>query len=244
MSEKRRNALYGGWFSCLPKVKAFLMETVFPERALCRACGKITEGGVLCAECQSRLRADGMTFAWDREDLEPDLSAYMLRPHAGIARQMVLRLKHNAEKCVAEELAGLIDPKPDFIRFDPETVVTWVPMPESRRRERCIDHGQVLAEAAAARLGLPCRALLERLETKEKPQATLGQKEREANLARAFRPAAKISFPVLLVDDVLTTGTTARRCARALREGGAAEITVLAFTRAVGKNGTIGRIVT
>ena len=102
----------------------------------------------------------------------------------------------------------------------------------------------MLAETAAARLGLPCRALLERLETKEKPQATLGQKEREANLARAFRPAAKISFPVLLVDDVLTTGTTARRCARALREGGAAEITVLAFTRAVGKNGTIGRIVT
>ena len=39
---------------------------------------------------------------------------------------------------------------------------------------------------------------------------------------------------VLLIDDVLTTGTTARRCAAALREGGAEDITVLAFTRAVG----------
>ena len=231
---KREDALYGAWFTFLPKVKVFLMETVFPEHAVCRACGHISEGGTLCAECQSRLMADGMTFAWDREELEPGLSAYTLRPHTGIARRLVLRLKHSAEKCVAEKLADLILPVPEYIAFDPETVVTWVPMPESRRRERCIDHGKTLAEAAAERLQLPCRALLTRLDTKEKPQATLGQKDREANLTGAFRPAGKITFPVLLLDDVLTPGTTARRCAQALREGGAEKITVLAFTRATG----------
>lgn len=232
----KKDALYGGWFSFLPRVKAFVTETVFPEHAVCRTCGKISEGGLLCNECKGKLLADGMTFAWDREELEPGLDAYTLRPHTGVARQLVLRLKHKAEKCIADELADLILPVPKHISFDPATVVTWVPMPESRKRERCIDHGQRLAEAAAERLGLPCRALLVRLETKEKPQATLGQKDREANLARAFRPAGKISFPVLLVDDVLTTGTTARRCAQALREGGAEDITVLAFTRAVGRN--------
>ena len=107
-------------------------------------------------------------------------------------------------------------------------------MPESRRRERCIDHGKALAEAAAARLGLPCRPLLLRLETRDRPQATLGQKARKANLSQAFVPAEKISFPVLLVDDVLTTGTTARRCTEALRAGGAVKVTLLAFTRALG----------
>ncbi len=226
--------LYGGWFSFLPVIKAFLLETVYPERAVCRACGKISSAdGPLCADCRSRLSADGTAFAWDREDLEPDLSAYTLRPHTGVARQLVIRLKHSAEKCLADELADLLLPLPSHIFFPPETVVTWVPMPRTRRLERCIDHGQVLAEAAAKRLGLPCRPLLSRTDTKEKPQATLNREQREKNLSRAFSPAEKISFPVLLIDDVLTTGTTARRCTEALRRGGAEEITVLAFTRAM-----------
>ena len=238
----KRDALYGGFFAFLPKVRDFLLDTVFPEHAVCRACGKITEGGILCRECEGRLQADGMVSAWDREELEEDLDAYTLRPHTGVARQLVLRLKHSAEKCIAGELADLLLPVPPYVVFSPDTVVTWVPMPENRRRERCIDHAQVLAEAAAARLGLPCRSLLVRLETHDRPQARLNRKDREANLANAFRPAEKIRFPVLLVDDVLTTGTTARRCAAALREGGARKITLLAFTRALGDSGTAGSI--
>lgn len=233
---KAKEYLYGGWFAFLPRVRQFLLETVYPENAVCRICGRITEEGCLCGDCRSRLRADGTLSAWDREDLEPDLSAYTLRPHTGAARQLVLRLKHGAEKCVAEELADLLLPLPAHVSFDPESVVTWVPMPESRRRERCIDHGRTLAEAAARKLELPCRQLLTRKDTKEKPQATLGRDARQAALTRAFAPAEEIRFPVILVDDVLTTGTTARRCAEALRAGGAEQVTVLAFTRAMGKN--------
>ena len=230
----KRDAIYGGFFSFLPRLKVFLLETVYPERAVCRACGRISEGGVLCRECESRLRSDGTLNAWDREELEEGLFAYSLRPHTGVARQLVIRLKHSAEKCLAEELAGLVLPLPETVVFPPDTVVTWVPMPESRRRERCIDHGKLLAEAAAARLNLPCRPLLSRADTGNRPQARLGGKARTSNLAGVFSPAGKITFPVLLVDDVLTTGTTARRCAEALRAGGAGNITVLAFTRAVG----------
>ena len=144
-----REMLYGRFFTFLPRVREFLLDTVFPERAVCRACGRVSEGGVLCPECKDRLRSDGFSIAWDREELEPGLDAYVLRPHTGVARQLVLRLKHSAEKCVADELADLILPVPDHISFPPDTVVTWVPMPEGRRRERCIDHGRVLAEAAA-----------------------------------------------------------------------------------------------
>lgn len=230
----KTDALYGGFFAFLPRMRTFLLETVYPETAVCRACGKISGGGVLCRVCGERLRYDGMISAWDREELEEDLPAYTLRPHTGVARQLVLRLKHSAEKCIADELADLLLPLPEHLSFSPDTVVTWVPMPESRRRERCIDHGRTLAEAAAARLQLSCRALLVRLDTRDRPQAVLGRRDREANLRHAFHPAERIDFPVLLVDDVLTTGTTSRRCAEALRRGGARDITVLAFTRALG----------
>ena len=224
---------YGGWFSFLPGVRDFLLDVVFPESAVCRACGRISDAGLLCSGCRDRLRADGTVCAWDREDLEPDLPAYFLRPHTGVARRLVLRLKHSAEKGLADELADLLLPLPAHVSFDPSSVVTWVPMPASRRRERCIDHGQALAEAAAKRLNLSCRPLLVRADTKDKAQATLNREQREQNLSRAFSPAGKITFPVLLVDDVLTTGTTVRRCAEALRQGGAEDITVLAFTRAM-----------
>ncbi len=227
-----RDSLYGRWFTFLPQIRTFLLETVYPEQAVCRACGRISRGGVLCGDCLSRLTADGMTFAWNREDLAPDLPAYFLRPHTGIARDLVIRLKHRAEACLADVLADLVMPVPGWITFPPETVVTWVPMPERRREERCIDHGQMLAEAVAARLRLECRPLLRRVDNREKTQATLHREARMTNLTHAFAPAGKITDPVLLVDDVLTTGTTALRCAAALREGGAREISVLAITRA------------
>ena len=229
----KKEVLYGGFFSFLPRMRSFLKDIVYPERAVCAVCGCVSKGGVLCPDCEARLRSDGMVIAWEREELEPGLDAYVLRPHTGVARQLVLGLKHGAEKCLADELADLLLPVPPHIIFPPETVVTWVPMPETRRRERCIDHGKVLAEAVAARLNLTCRPLLFRLNANDKTQASLGRQAREANLSRAFAASEKIAFPVLLVDDVLTTGTTARRCAEALRKGGADEITFLAFTRAM-----------
>ena len=112
-----REMLYGRFFTFLPRVREFLLDTVFPERAVCRACGRISGGGVLCRECEDCLRSDGFSIAWDREELEPGLDAYVLRPHTGVARQLVLRLKHSAEKCVADELADLILPVPDHISF-------------------------------------------------------------------------------------------------------------------------------
>ncbi len=229
-----KEALFGGFFTFLPGARAFLNDIVYPERAVCGVCGRLSEGGVLCGECKARLISEGMIMAWDREELEPGLDAYVLRPHTGVARQLVLRLKHSAEKCMAEELADLLLPVPSHIFFSPETVVTWVPMPENRRRERCIDHGKILAEAVAVRLNLTCRPLLFRRNAGDKTQAGLSRQDREANLSGAFASSEKITFPVLLVDDVLTTGTTARRCAEALRKGGAAEVTFLAFTRAMG----------
>ena len=118
--------------------------------------------------------------------------------------------------------------------FPEGTVVTWVAMPENRRRDRMIDHGRLLAEAVSEELSLPCRPLLVRRKTHDRNQARLGREARQKNLRAAFLPAAEMDFPVLLVDDVLTTGTTARRCAEALRAGGAPSVTVLAMTRAMG----------
>ena len=212
--------------------KNFLLDVVYPEAALCRGCGCVSDSGCLCSRCREELRYGSAAFAWDWRDVS-GVRAYSLRPHEGIARRLVIRLKHQAEACLADELTAAMEPVPVFLSFPPETVVTWVPMPARRLRERCLDHGRLLAESAARRLGLTARPLLRRREEgRVRTQASLHREARVRNLQNAFVPAEPVSFPVLLVDDVLTTGTTASRCIEALRQAGAIEITVLTITRA------------
>ncbi len=209
-----------------------LKEILYPEGAVCLVCGKISEGECLCPACAKELRQSDLTESWDRRDLQ-GADAWSIRPHRGIARELVIRLKHGANACAADELVRLLEDRPPlFPDFPGETVVTWVPMPAVRRRERCIDHGKALAERTARQLNLSCRQLLAR-RGNGRTQEGLNRARRERSLQNAFMPTERIGFPVLLVDDVLTTGTTALRCISALREAGAEEITVLTMTRAV-----------
>ena len=211
------------------RLGGLLRELVYPENAICLGCGAIPREGCLCDRCRTSLRNEGSSFGWIWRSLD-GVPAYSLRIHEGLPRRFVIRLKHQAEACLAAELAALVNPLPVFLSFPPETVVTWVPMPRSRRRERCIDHGQRLAEAFAGELGLPCRQLLCRADDRSRTQASLSRKQRMANLRSSFSAPEAIDVPVLLVDDVLTTGTTALRCISALRRSGAREITVLTVT--------------
>lgn len=210
----------------------WLRDAVWPECALCSACGRITDGDFLCPSCRADLHAQGYVFSWDQAEPLPGVIAWGLRPHEGIHRTLVHRLKYGAEARAAELLASLVLPLPETLSFSPDTVVTWVTMPESRFRNRAIDHGRLLAEAVARHLSLPCRQLLARRDNRVKSQAGLSAAGRKANLKDSFEPLGTISFPVLLIDDVRTTGTTIARCAEALRKGGAEHITAITATRA------------
>lgn len=224
--------LFGKWGPAEKALGRTLRDLVYPEGALCCACGRVSKGEPLCAACRKSLLSEGFSRAWDEAEIAPGIIARGLRPHEGIHRQLVLNLKHSAEARAAELLADLVLPLPKELSFPPETVVTWVAMPLSRQRDRAIDHGELLARACAARLGLECRALLLRRDTRGKPQARLSAGERIRNLENVFRAAGPIGFPVLIIDDVRTTGTTLARCAEALKAAGAEEISAITMTYA------------
>ena len=210
-----------------------LAEILYPEGAVCLGCGRLSDGECLCPACREELRYSDVLDSWQLRDIG-GVPVWCMRPHRDLPRKLVLRLKHGTEARAAKAMAGMLRDRPDyFLHPAPGTVVTWVPGPKGRIRERCIDHGKRLAEAVAAELGLECRPLLIRKKN-DRAQARLNREARWENLKKTFAPAERIGCPVLLVDDVLTTGTTARRCLEALREGGAEEIEVLTVTKAAG----------
>jgi predicted amidophosphoribosyltransferase len=148
--------------------------------------------------------------------------------YEGVARSLVLELKLGARRgaaaplveamCRAARGAGVVG-----------SLVTWVPGRRSEVRLRGYDHARLLAEGVAAALGLPAERLLDRVRPVE-DQSTLGAVDRRRNLRGAFEARRSLA-PVVLVDDLVTTGATATACARALGRAGAPTVELLTACR-------------
>lgn len=114
----------------------------------------------------------------------------------------------------------------------PEVVVP-VPLHPTRARHRGFNQAALLGAPLAREAGVPLVDALRctRVVTEQKG---LGRVERARNLGGVYaphRPRAVSGRRVLLVDDVITTGATARACTQALREAGAARVEVWALAR-------------
>ncbi|MFN6964189.1 MAG: ComF family protein [Pyrinomonadaceae bacterium] len=114
-----------------------------------------------------------------------------------------------------------------------------VPVPQSRKRtlERGFNQAEVLARYVARRIGRPiCTGVLVRSTHTPKHRGGMDRKARAATVAKAFEariPKLIDGSNVLLVDDVLTSGSTASACAAVLKEKGAARVDVITLARAV-----------
>jgi ComF family protein len=111
-----------------------------------------------------------------------------------------------------------------------------VPLHPKRRRERGYNQSELLAQALARQIALPCMTCLVRTRPTI-PQVGLSDSQREENVRKAFQccDSKRISGKrILLIDDVMTTGATVSSAARALVEEGALRVSVLTVAR-VGK---------
>jgi ComF family protein len=107
-----------------------------------------------------------------------------------------------------------------------------IPLHKTRYAQRLYDQAELLAVEVSKALKLPHLGALERVRATTR-QVGLSEAEREANVRDAFRAVTDVKGrDLLLVDDVLTTGATARAAAGALKVAGANRVVLLTVARA------------
>ena len=192
----------------------------------CATCSEPFEGAIdstfTCANCAHRT----IYF-------EAAVAAYRGR---GIVREVIHQFKYarqiHLRHLVARWLrAALDDERLRDCHFD---LIVPVPLHPTRERERGFNQAGLLSELLSAQTSVRSRRVLERVRFTT-TQTALDRSERMENLHNAFRlrkNADVRGLRVLLIDDVLTTGSTLSECARVLKRAGAISVHAATAARA------------
>lgn len=189
-----------------------------PEPARCSRCDEGLPGAPAGSRCGRCLL--------DPPDFERLRAAAAYR---GSARRILLAFKFQGADYLGPRLAAVIAQRLGPVEADE---VAAVPATFRARRARGYHPAEVLGAALARRLDLPFAAgrLVKARETEI--QSRLPAARRAGNVRGAFQVRGTPGRRVLLVDDVATSASTARECARRLARSGAGAVTVWCFARA------------
>ncbi len=204
----------------------------------CAGCGE--EGLALCPGCRRTLDARLSLPAGVPMGLPSGLPMLIAQlewsaPFSGPVRAAVHGLKYAGERRLTEPLAAAVAARWQAAGVGGEVLVP-VPVHAERARRRGYDQAVLLTVDISRRLQLRWLPALERTRNTA-PQFDLGRRARRANVAGAFavrgpREAALVRDRWgVLVDDVVTTGSTLTACAEALYAAGAIAVSAMTVAR-------------
>lgn len=180
-----------------------------------------TDSGIhLCGDCSNRK--------------PPFTKVYALGCYEGFLRELIQRLKYHRLPILDRPLGQLLAEQVMVaMATDNFDAIVPVPLHPTRLRQRTFNQSLLIARQLSRRLKIPVASgLLARTRTTQ-TQQRLNATERQNNLKQAFQVAGSArGARLLLVDDVMTTGATARTCAATLTAAGAAEVRVTILARA------------
>ena len=232
------------WFAALRNA---LWNLLWPGGAVCLICGdprRADRETGICAACLAKLESERvpatachrcLSNTWHSRGcpfcasggmrgLDQAFAPLRYRP---ASRKLVMSVKFHATDEAVPLLSRWMSESLWDRDFD-----CMIPVPLHRKRllERGVNQAEVLARAVSERTGIPVRtALLERVRN-TRPQTRLSRKKRAGNVRGAYAAAKNANLSgkrVLIVDDVRTSGATARACAQTLRAAGCTKVSLL-----------------
>lgn len=215
------------------KLVTWALDLLFPPK--CPFCGRVLEQprALLCPGCQPLL-------PWlDHKDavrkVEFTSGCYSVLEYRDAVRTAIHRYKFTPIRArggpLGKLMAQCVQDHPE-IRAD---VIAWAPLSRKRLKERGFDQAQELARAIGREFGLPAQPLLVKTRDTVRQSDLLQNAQRKANVlgVYALRPGAAVrGCRILLVDDVVTSGSTLSACAKVLVEAGAEEVWCVTLAQA------------
>lgn len=201
----------------------YILDLLFPKK--CVACN--ASGSFLCKNCFGKIECFDDVFI--KERFKNLSGIFAIAPLKGTIREAIHAFKYEGVKELTKDLAGLtvqhlsVGGMP-FIR---RRVLLPVPIHRSKLVDRGFNQSELLAKELTRRLGLKIESSVLIKTKATAAQINLKKNERKENVKDVFmvKDASKIkSKKILLVDDVITTGSTLEECAKVLKKAGARDV--------------------
>ncbi|MBI3572840.1 MAG: ComF family protein [Candidatus Kerfeldbacteria bacterium] len=198
------------------------LDAVFP--AVCIHCPR--EGAWLCPEARAEVAQAAVVQYTDQL---PGIDHVVIRASYDVpsVQGLIQKLKYSYWTGSASVLTKYLAPLTPHLRFESkDCVIIPVPLHRRRQKERGFNQADFIASAVSSISGFPVVHLLQR-HRYTTPQAQLPARERADNIRDAFRiqpGLKKLPDCGILVDDVLTTGSTLSQCALVLKAHGMRQI--------------------
>jgi len=209
-----------------------LLQKVAPH--LCFGCGKM--GTPLCDNCKynitsepflgcilcGKLSPEGLCAQHD----VPICKAWVVGERHTVLRRVIDAYKFENVKAASNVLVDLLDSRLPLLPAD--TIIVPIPTAPSHIRQRGYDHIDILARLLAKRRKMPITHILQRSSSATQHRLNKAERQSEASGAFFVSEATGVNpdTPLLLVDDIITTGSTISSAAQVLAAAGAKTIFV------------------
>lgn len=198
-----------------------VLDWFFPSK--CIFCRKVLDNTDLCEECASKLPyTKGDSISQKFPHIKTCVSPLF---YDGEVREAILRYKFWGMAVYAHRfgliIADCVENNLDCGDID---VISYVPLSRKRLRKRGYNQAQLLAETVSCELGIACVPTLKKPVDNPAQSGTKNSGERRKNVQGVYAADKKTDIAgksVLLIDDVVTTGSTLSECAKTLKEAGA-----------------------
>ena len=209
----------------------YILSLIYPPK--CVFCGTVIDKSDICEECEKSLPfTKGDSIYQKFPFVDKCISPLYYKDYV---RRAVLRFKFAGCSCYSRRLGGIMSEcAENNLDCGSIDMVSCIPLSRKRMHDRGYNQAELLAKEISKKVGVEYLPTLKKIRHNTAQSTIKDSKQRAANVIGAYRvvDAEKVKGKyILLVDDVVTTGSTVSECARILKKSGAKAVYCVTLAR-------------